>query len=244
LSPQSIAFSIENYGWAAAEDARLEFRFQSHNRESSTEPTEIALGDIATVHDFTFESPLARFDVDVPALPDLGYGCTSEESGLDCVDRLRRSGVFGRLSDYLVVQKRRFGFVADGFIRYRWKEGDGRAQSATSPFHAFIPIGTLESRAECEGSDYEDLEDIGGGPFELRIAELAYRIPLPIRSTAPEGTVTRWRLGLEASKSSRHRLRVALQLADGRLVRSRDIDLLFFRPQTYPESIRPFQPRC
>jgi hypothetical protein len=176
------------------------------------------------------------------ALPGVADACISQESGPDCLDGLRRSGVFGRLSDYLIEQKRRFGFLADGSIRYRWKEGDESAQSATAPFHAFVPIGTLVSRAECEGGDYEELG--GSKPYELRIGEASYRIPLPIDKAAPEGTVTRWRMGLQAPKSSRHRLRIVLQLADGRVVRSRDIDLLFFRPRSYPESVRPFQPRC
>jgi hypothetical protein len=48
--------------------------------------------------------------------------------------------------------------------------------------------------------------------------------------------VASYALSIDAARSSEHALRIVLQLADGREIRSRPISLMFFRPSWQPGS--------
>jgi hypothetical protein len=238
---QSIAFSIENYGWSPARNARLTFRFQ--HGSARTDPQSIAIGEISGVQQFSFAPILEQFGVRVRQLAPLRNTCQSKPEGNQaCLARLVRSGVFGRLADFVQSSGKAFGLRAVGQLDYEWRDADDRPQRTSAPFDAFIPIGTFESRAECEGGDFQDIAS--GQPFVLEENRQRYRIPFPLETSVGAGTIARWRIVLDAAKSSLHDMRVVLQMADGQEVVSRNISLLLFRPNSYPASIRPFEPRC
>jgi hypothetical protein len=238
---QSIEFSIENYGWSPARSARLNFRFHNRAKNLQTDPIQLPIGDITEIGQFSFAPALTRFGVRVKELPSVRDACMGSDAS-PCIRKLIGTGVFGRLSDYVVVEGKGFGFRAVGQLSYDWRDADGQSQTTTTPFDALVPLGAFRSLAECEGGDFNDLDL--GRPFELAEDRRGYRIPLPLKTTVGAGTVSRWRMTLDAAKSSRHEFRVVLQLADGQQMESRKISLLLFRPNTYPTSVRPLEGRC
>jgi hypothetical protein len=176
-------------------------------------------------------------------LPALGKACYERKEGSEvCLATLVRSGVFGRLSEFVAVNAKSFGVRAVGQLEYDWRDADGRPQSTTAPFDAFVRLGSFESRGECEGGDFKDVA--GGQIFELAENRERYRIPFPLKANVGAGTIGRWRIVLDSAKSAQHEMRIVLQLADGREVVSRNISLLVFRPRAFPASVRPFEPRC
>ena len=239
---QSIAFSIENYGWSAARNARLTYRFQNA-AGARTDPLTIAIGEISGVQQFSFAPALQQFGVRMRELPPLHNACQSKPEGSQaCLARLVRSGIFGRLAQFVTSDEKAFGLRAIGQLDYEWRDADNRPQTTSAPFDAFVPIGSFESRAECEGGDFQDVAS--GQPFQFSENRERYRIPFPLQASVGAGTINRWRIVLDAAKSSRHDMRIVLQLADGQEVVSRNISLLLFRPNSYPASVRPFEPRC
>jgi hypothetical protein len=242
IKGQSIDFSIENYGWSAANNARLTFRFQAPG-ERRTEPANINIGDITGVNQFSFAPALEQYGVRVPQLPRLAEACESKPEGNQvCLSKIIGSGVFGRLSDFVVSDQRYFGFRAVGQLDYEWRDVENRRQSVSAPFEALIPIGSFQSNAECEGGDFQDIDS--GRPFVFEENIRGYRVPFPLQATVDAGAIKHWRIVLDAAKSSQHEMNISLQLADGQEVVSRAISLLIFRPKSYPASVRPFEASC
>jgi hypothetical protein len=237
---QNFSFSIENYGWSPARNARLTFRFQNATKSLRTDPIQIATGEISTVGRFSFGPALSQHGVRLQQLPRPGAACNSDrqEARPGCLARLVRSGVFGQLSDFVVIDGRKFGVRAVGQLNYDWTDADGRSQSVAAPFDALVPLGTFQSLAECEGADFREIA--AGRPFQLPESSARQRVPFPLQETVAAGTIRRWQIMLDAKKSSRHDLRVVLVLADGQEVVSRNISLLLLRPRTYSAAIRPF----
>jgi hypothetical protein len=65
----------------------------------------------------------------------------------------------------VLTDDKSFGLRAVGKLDYDWRDADGRSQSTTAPFDAFVPLGSFASRAECEGGDFQDVAR--GQPFQL-----------------------------------------------------------------------------
>jgi hypothetical protein len=236
LHGNGIDFSIENYGWGAAQDAVLKFRFVSAPDGSTSDELEIRIGEIGGVGEFSFADAMTKLGA------NLGEALGACESAA-CVDDIKRKGVFGRLADYVSVSENEFGTTVRGTLHYRWIDGDKTVHESDAPFETWLVIGRFGSNAECEGSDYNDLT--GLKPFSFQIENpSSYRIPLPLSGEVSAGSISRWKIEVQAAKSSNNKFRVVFQLADGRLAQSREVDLLYFKPQNYPETIRPFEPRC
>jgi hypothetical protein len=242
LGPQNTTFSIENYGWSPARNARLRFRFQHPEKGIRTEPIELSIGEISGVQQFSFAPALARFGVRMRDLPRIGQTCKPrEETDEACLARIVRSGVFGQLTDYVTSSGRRFGVRAVGQVDYEWTHADGSRRNGTAPFDALVPLGTYESLGHgCEGADILDVD--AGRPFVLSENRGHYSVRFPLRDEVAAGTIRRWRIVLDSKKSSQHRMRVVVELAEGQKISSRSISLLLFRPNRYAESVRPFGP--
>ncbi len=249
LSPQNVEFSIENYGWGPAENAVLTARFENPATGQAGAPFSLEIGEVASVHSFSFVPAIEANGLPGDQIEGLATIC-QDRNGLSCLDQLKRDGRLGGLADYVVTSRAEydpsiaagFGIRAVGAVSYDWTDDDGGAHRTEAPFDGLVPLGSFMSRAECEGGEL--LEIAGGRPFQLEEHRDSYRIPFPINSTIYAGQVSRWQITLDAAKSSNHDLRIVLELADGREVASRDISILMFRPNTYPATIRPFQPRC
>jgi hypothetical protein len=244
LSLQNLAFSIENYGWAPAGNARLTFNYVNPRSGKKSERLEIAIGDITSVQQFSFIETLKEMGANPGKLPRWADECAGQKEAA-CFKKIKDSRSLGRLTDFLFSTGGKFGFQAEGSLVSSWRDNSGALIPKSVPFSAFIPLGTFaESGGECEGfAEEEEISDLRR-PFELKIDGKEYRLPLPIKGDVSQGVLKRWSIKLDAAKSSRHRFTIVFELADGRLARSRPIDLEFFRPQSFPETIRPFEGRC
>jgi hypothetical protein len=237
LNSPNIDFSVENYGWGLARDATLRFRFINAESAVRSDELEIHIGDIGGIGDFSFAGAMAELGAKENDVRT--FSCAPS----DCIAGIKASGIFGRLADYLSISGSELGTRVAGTLHYRWIDGEGNTHETNAPFETWVPITKFGSHAECEGSDYSNVA--GLEPFSFRVENTAsYRIPLPLSGDVSAGAISRWKIELQAPKSSTNRFRVVFQLADGRIVQSREIDLLYFKPQIYPDDIRPFEPRC
>jgi hypothetical protein len=118
-----------------------------------------------------------------------------------------------------------------GTLEYEWTDSDGTIQTRTSPFREVLPLGKINEGAECgEGSP---TERIAAHPLRLRLDEAQYRIAVPFQRTIPATRVARFGFELTADRSSQHDFSVVLQLSDGRVIRSRPVNLLYFLPSYF-----------
>ncbi|MCB1745067.1 MAG: hypothetical protein KDK91_32165, partial [Gammaproteobacteria bacterium] len=172
ISGQSIEFSIENYGWSPALDARLDFRFQNPGEGRQSEPLQVPIGEIDGIDQFSFAPALAELGVDVDRLRNLDHACLKEwpesaQMAQQCLNEVIGTGVFGRLSPLVFIDPdqfhTRFGVRAIGRVEYDWRDSDGQLQHTAAPFEAFVPLLSMRSPAECEGGDFQIIA--GGKPF-------------------------------------------------------------------------------
>ena len=246
LTPTNTAYSIENYGWGAAQNAVLTARFV--NGEARSAPFTIAIGTIEGIGDFSFVPVLQQYGVALNRLGELATVCAGRHgqnmNPPGCTDGLLGTGIYGQATPYMRENAfgSAFGLQFDGTLEFDWTDDDGQVQRTVAPFAGHLPLATLRSRAECEGGDFELID--GGRPFDLAEHEDSYRIALPVAGDVVRGQERRWEVVLDAAKSSGHAMRVVIELADGREVRSRDISALIFHPRWFDKSVRPFEPRC
>ncbi len=247
MAPQSIDYSIENYGWGAAENATLRVRMVKPDEGLQGRWQNLNLGTLEGIGSFSFMSLLQAEGVSPLTAAELADYCNGREPD-DCLVDLSRDRRIGNIGPFLTtgqegfLQRNKYGIYVDGSLRYDWRDDDGNLQSNDAPFYGFIPLGRFRSGAECEGG--MDQQILGGRPFELRDSGDNYRIPFPISASVFPGEHARWEIKLEGTKSGQHLLRIVLQLADGQEVPSREVFIQTFQPKTFPGTIRPFAPRC
>jgi hypothetical protein len=121
--------------------------------------------------------------------------------------------------------------VAAGTIEYDWTDAAGVANRRVSPFRANLWLGKLETASEC--GDGSSIARIRSNPLELKLDQARYRVAVPFRQAVPAGRVARYALGLIAARASEHDFVVVLQLADGREIRSRPVNLHYFVPSWF-----------
>lgn len=244
LSAQNIEFSIENFGWSQATEVTLDVSFVGGGVQ--TMPLQIAIGTVDGVDQFSFEPALRGFGVDVDRLRSTGGDCRSIAG--DCMTYVAANGGWGRLANMLELSgdwAAGYGNVhirAVGTLTYLWTDADGQRLRTEAPFDARVPLLKFGSRAECEGGWARDIDE--GRVFEMAEDRRGYRIPFGLNTLMGAGQTSYWEITLDAQKSTIHNLRVVLQLADGREVVSRDVEIQYLRPRSFPAAIRPFEPRC
>lgn len=219
---------IENYGWAPAESARIEFEFADADGRRRIQGGRRELGIIDRVASVDLTPDLARAGLNVGLTSTKRFDCTSDDDDA-CVREISASGALGSLADLVWVQNGVYFLVsAKGNLEYDWRDAVGSSHHRTSPFSARLVVATQPIEVECgEGAL---LTEIRQEPFKLQLDRKDYRIPVGLRDDIPAGVTGRWRIKLDADKSSIHQLRFVVQLADGREVASRPIRLQFARP--------------
>lgn len=147
--------------------------------------------------------------------------------GTQCMESLRGQGAFGALTNE--VYRRGDCLLVDfvGTFDYEWTDHNGTLQSQSRPLEAVIGVGALAP--DPQTAEFGD--GLGQIPDaeEFRVGESNYRLPINLTATVPEGRAQRWEFYVEAPESVTARFRVVFQLADGREIRSRDVDLLYYR---------------
>ena len=226
-------FRLENFGWGAAEQATLRFDLTnpaSPNRQSSSGQS-LSLGRIDRTTQVEMELVLRSAGANVAFLSSKakdGVTCRRPASVQACLQGLKASGTFGSLDDKVALNENFVVIGATGRLEYTWRDAGGTPRQASSPFSATMPLTFLRQDNECgEGAGRELITAVAQ---QLRLDASNYRLPVSFRSNIPAGRTTQLTLPIKAAKSSQHEFEVVLQLSDGREIRSRPIDLLYYVP--------------
>jgi hypothetical protein len=241
---------FENFGWGPAQKAQLRFSFVSPETQSPPGSYEVTkpLGVIDKLLTVNFESDLRTAGVDVGFLAGQaktkGFKCDAG-SLPQCLSKIGGRNVFGTLTDKIsyppsggsqLGEPNKSELVATmaGVLEYEWTDASGTAHPRSSPFRTFLWLGHIQTEMECGEGGVAEL--ITHKPLQLQIDRADYRIPVPFQRAVPSGRVARYDLLIEAPRSSEHDFSIVLQLADGREIRSRPINLLYFLPSWYPKN--------
>lgn len=229
----SPRFRLENYGWARADDAKVTLNLVGDDGRAFEEPVSKDIGSIDRSAVVDLAPDLERFGVDIASLGRKKIACPQgswEEGALQCLAAARTQGTFGRLAPFVSVDDINVGLSVKGHLDYNWSDANGNRHAKTSPFDQWIVLGTFEYGAECgEGGQPSE---VAQRVFSFDLDRENYRIAVPLTDDVPAGVTGRWRITLDAPKSSEHDFRIVLQLADGRRVASRPIDFLYFKPRS------------
>jgi hypothetical protein len=150
------------------------------------------------------------------------------------MQELRNSGIFGSLAPHIALEDTDIFISAAGSLDYGWQDNKGAPRNSSSPFNAKLPLGHIKIEAECGEGGQRD--PIASRPLEFRLDQSGYRLPVAFQRSIPAGRTSRLTLQVKAGKSSEHDFSVVLQLADGREIKSRPINLLYYVPKWFPAS--------
>lgn len=224
------AFQFVNYGWAPAENTKLTYQFAGSAGPTGDTYT-IDAGTFDEVKEVTVLDGLSATGADVGKLQQGGFTCPSANDIQACTQQLAGSGVLGNLANAVFISGSDLLSRVSGHVNYAWTDSKGGVNQQSSPFYIDIPIlhfETPDGGPECGA----------GGPVErnfnvvkLPLDKANYRIPLPYSGTLAPQQNKRLALILIADKSSGHKFRVVLELADGTQAASAEIDLIYFLPR-------------
>jgi hypothetical protein len=221
-------FFIDNFGWAPADNAVLNFTAGAVDGRTEGTPVALPLGDIAqsTLADVT--DTLVALGLDVDLLANERLTCSDPNDERLCLAELRQSGHFGQLADYISLDYMTVTVAVMGTLDYDWTGADGAVAHKRSPFSLTLPVASVANDAECgEGGE---IVPVLHDPFMLRLDADNYRIAIPFAGDVAPGFTARWRIQLRAPETSEHDFDLVLLLADGRQVGSRPVHLSYFMP--------------
>ena len=230
-------FRLENFGWGAAENAILGFGFSRlrSRRSQNSLSHSTNLGRITQRVTVDLEPIIKSAGVRVEFLArnaKAGVSCRKPKPLETCFNELKSSGMFGSLVDQVELIESFIVLTAAGRLEYSWRDASGAQRQAASPFAATFPLTFLNQENECgEGAAREAVTNVAQ---QLKLDTSNYRIPIAFRSTIPAGRTAQLTLPIKAGRSSEHNFKVVLQLSDGREIRSRPINLLYYVPSWYP----------
>jgi hypothetical protein len=258
-SPKII---FENFGWGRVQNAKIRYAFIDPT--AARIPQDLGrsrfIGTIEKTAPLSFESDLRASKADTAKLARLsaceangrvpcnaGFKCTSKDKDdkLDekaCLLQIGGNSVFGNLADKVRIS----GLGDDGYqdqgnivtvvagqLEYEWADSMGVVHNRASPFRARLWLGRINAGREC--GDGSSVKRVARSPLELKLDQSGYRVAIPIKESVPAGRVARYSMFLNAARASQHDFVIALQLADGRTIRSRPINLLYFYPSWYAD---------
>jgi hypothetical protein len=241
--------TFENFGWGAAQNAKMRFGFVNPTGNSAPQ-YEItkSLGDIDQISTASFEPELQAAGVDTGRLATQakttrGFRCRGaadiQTAGTmrGCLVEIGGGKVFGTLLDKIAnppgaEDASTFATTAAGVLEYDWTDAGGQTHHRVSPLRPVLWLGQILIEAEC--GDGSTTERIARGSLKLQVDRADYRISVPFQRQVPAGRVGSYSMLIEAPRSSQHDFTIVLQLADGREIRSRPVNLLYFLPSWYP----------
>ncbi|MEQ1770331.1 MAG: hypothetical protein ABL879_10875 [Devosia sp.] len=219
---------VDNFGWGPAENASLSYSFGTPDGRQNETIFDAPLGSIADSIKVDFGESLVALGVNTAMAGSDDFMCSDRNDQRSCLGEIRESGRYGKLADYLTLNDSVIETVVSGALDYDWAAPGGESRHKTSPFSATIQLGHLATGAECgEGGE---IIPVKHEPFKLRLDEQNYRIAIPFSGQVTPGFTTRWRIELEADKTSEHDFEMVLVLADGRQIASRPVHLTYFNP--------------
>jgi hypothetical protein len=231
-------FKLENFGWGAAERSAMRFAFT--NPKLDTRPTALGLskstGRIVNTVEVDLDAELRAAGVNTNTLrarSKSGFVCSSKEETA-CLQQLRSTGVFGSIAPHIGLQDTDIFVSAAGMLDYGWQDSKGAPKSTSSPFNIRLPLGHVKIEAECGEGGQRDR--IASNPLEFRLDQSSYRLPVAFQRSIPAGRTSRFTVAVRAGKASQHDFTVVLQLADGREITSRPVNLIYYVPRWFKGS--------
>ncbi|MBR0900278.1 hypothetical protein JQ616_35460 [Bradyrhizobium tropiciagri] len=252
---------FRNLGWGQVIGAKLTFSLGTADRR--TQQTTALLGSFDGTKQASIVESLRGFGVDTerlkkaalglyhqkmsdrPKTNDLAFHCNmprgdatedqNEKALAVCVSKVKKTGLFGRLADFVYPEQNVIFTKMSGKIEYQWKSNDGELKSKSSPFSLNIPLVSFDIEMGEAGCD--DASDRGSkmqsSPSLLSVGRTSYQIHLPKswQASIAQGTVKSFDLDISAPKTSRHKFQLLLKLTDGSVVTSPVVDLTYFRPR-------------
>lgn len=231
-------FKAENFGWGAAEHAATHFAFANPNTSGRPRTLNVSksLGNIVQTVEVDLAPELRAAGVNTGVLKaksESGFVCTSKSPSA-CLQQIRATGVFGSITSQIGLQDTSIFVSAAGTLDYSWQDSKGAQHSASSPYNVKLPLGHIKIEAECGEGGERDV--IAARALEFRLDQANYRLPVSFQRSIPAGRTSRFTVTVKAAKSSQHDFTVVLQLADGREISSRPINLLYYVPRWFPAS--------
>jgi hypothetical protein len=228
-------FKAENFGWAAAEGATMRFAFMNPNINGRPRTLNVSkgIGSINRTAQINIEPELRAAGVNTAILSarsESGFVCTLR-SPAECLQQIKATGIFGSIASQIGLKDTSIFVSAAGTLDYNWRDSKGNQQSQSSPYNVRVPLGHIKIEAECGEGGERDA--IAATPLQFRLDQSGYRLPISFQRGIPAGRTSQFTVAVNAPKSSQHDFTVVLQLADGREVSSRPVNLLYYLPSWF-----------
>ncbi|WP_316224877.1 MULTISPECIES: PAN domain-containing protein [unclassified Bradyrhizobium] len=230
----SPALTFKNFGWSPAEGVGLQLSLLNPQGGESPFTIRKTPGDLDKTMTIDVEGDLKSMAVDTNYLKTLeeGFVCSSQAPA-QCLNRFRATGKLGKLANFVQLSNITFVLKFASLLTYSWRDAKGSPQNWAQSFTTTLPLGFIKPSG-C-GAEQGGPQIITTKAQHFRLDASNYRIPISYQvSLAPTRTIPLV-FPVEAEKSSTHDFAVAVQLSDGREIRSRPINLLYYRPRWIDE---------
>jgi hypothetical protein len=212
----------------------MHFGFANPNLSGQPHP-DVAkrVGNIVRTVNIDLEPELRAAGVDTAKLAassKSGFVCRSGLSKPACLEQVKSTGIFGSIASQVGLRNDTSDIYvsARGTLDYNWRGG---SQTRSSPYNVLLPLGHIKIEAECgEGGEREV---VAANALQLRLDQTGYRLPISFQRSIPAGRTSQYEVTLKAAKSSQHDFTVVLQLADGREISSRPVNLVYYLPSWF-----------
>ncbi|MEY9234061.1 hypothetical protein ABIF68_002508 [Bradyrhizobium japonicum] len=230
----SSGFTLENFGWGTAEDVALKFDLAGPKGGSNPIRISKKPGNLDKTLRVDIESDLKSMGVDTDYLKGLkqGFAC-SKGTPARCLTSFRATGKLGPIANFVEMQDTTFVVKFASSLDYTWRDAKGEMQKWTHPFTATLPLGFLSSQGEC--GELGAPQIVTNKSQQFKLDSTGYKIPIAYQATVPPTRTIPLVFPIEAQKSSTHDFSIVIQLADGREIRSRPVNLLYYRPRWFSE---------
>ena len=222
-------FSLLNEGWGPVQNAKITYSFGKETQAGS----QTFVIDVGTFDQSTEVSTVPGLEAsgfNVSAVKNGHFPCASEDEVPNCLVDVVQSGLFGQLGGTMFTEYTHVYTKISGVIDYSWTDSQGSLQQKQSPILVTLPVLEFDIGVAAEygapGAVERKLPAV-----MLALDRQNYRIPFSYRGRLGAQQDQRFALTLNAEKSSHHRFKIVLQLADGRAVSTPPVDLLMFKPR-------------
>lgn len=217
---------FRDQGWSQVKSAQLEFAFADAAGAFKT-PLTTASVKIKQTKSIVYDlrPALKGIGVDVDRL----YVECGELGAQACRTKHANAKALGLLAKTLTAKNEKVGTFLVGRLLYTWIDEKKAAVNAVRQFNLFIPLN--ETGLVCaEAATGAEWDPAARQSVPLGLNRKTYRLPLAFTRVIAPAQAAPLGLAINSEKSSRHRFRLVMETADGRAIRSRDIDLLFIQP--------------
>lgn len=225
----TTAFDVQNFGWSDMSKVKVTGTIADKGKVVFELPVQ-EFEKIAELQHVDYAPFFKQFGID----DQVQLECDSETAGA-CQTAVKQHPSLKAFADIVTVDSGSFVVPYHGEIAYEWAGADGETHTKTSTFDLDFQIGFIPSMSECGEGGTE--EGKFRKPFKLKTDGENYRVPLQLADDIPPGVTGRWRVQIESDMSAVHDFRIVLQLADGRDVVTRPVNLTYFKPRPQPEMV-------